>query len=92
MPSGTTPPYVIWSSLRHQDGRRPSGVGYNSSMIHIRSAPREDDYYALCGAEIVLHERTPSEKDLKARKICKRCQAAWDHGRRMSYRIHPKKP
>lgn len=85
------PPYVIWASIRHTDSRRPSGVGYNKSIVHIRSEPRPDDYYVLCGAEMILHVRAPNEQELKERKICKRCQAAWDHGRRMCFRPHPKK-
>ena len=64
------PNYVTWLSIRHQDGRRESGKGFNLSLRHIRSASL---YHTLCGREIGIVANNLSH----SRGDCKRCVAIW---------------
>lgn len=68
------PTYVMWMSIKHNDGRRNSGVGRNVSMVHIQG-PKE--HHALCGREIMIPWSVRSE-DVEKRKHCQRCKARWD--------------
>ena len=43
--------WVYWHSIKHTDGRRPSGVGRNVSLWHVIGDNWDDDSRTLCGRE-----------------------------------------
>lgn len=69
------PPYVMWMSIKHNDGRRNSGVGRNVSKVHIQG-PKE--HHALCGREIMIPWGKVTPEDLEKRGQCSRCKAMWE--------------
>lgn len=61
------PIYIQWMSVRHTDGRRPSGVGKNVSKWHLPKPG--DETRALCGLPIQI----PVNGKLIPKSICTVC-------------------
>lgn len=64
--------WIRWYSVRHQDGRRNSGVGYNKSKWHWKT----QRHHMACGREIGI-EREASEH-IPSGDVCRVCIKQWN--------------
>jgi hypothetical protein len=62
--------WIRWSSIRHQDGRRTSGVGYNISKPHI-VLPGPFDA-TLCGRTPYFHTKRKTSEEIPP-DACRAC-------------------
>lgn len=69
--------WTHWTSVRHTDGRRASGVGYNHSRWHAFTVFGEENlskvnYRAICGLEIQI--QTGEWREIPPlEQVCSKC-------------------
>lgn len=67
--------WTTWTSVKHQDGRRNSAIGYNQSKWHLVMS--DENCFAACGREIMIPGNTRATLSTKEKikyGVCKQCQ------------------